>query len=209
MSPDRRIIWAKIDHYYSSSCADLSVEIDRKADLWEVAVTVEHTAEFCTMERGIDNPPSTLPSGAWVVPDDPDADTSSPYVLALQLDEPVPRQRRGGAEPTVDRHEYSLSTRLTAFRRELRPRFSAGHCPTGSQPAGVAVARAIHRLRRSPAGRPLSPCHSVIHHSRQGLRRGDGDGTADVGAGVPEPCSRRPRPRCVTAGVPGHPKGLR
>ena len=86
ISPDRKVVWAKVASYYSNSCSRGHPRVDRDGDRATVSVTIEHISDMCTAEACIDSNegrPLVVPNGGGSV-------NPACQVYALYLDEPLP-----------------------------------------------------------------------------------------------------------------------
>ncbi len=90
LSPNRRVIWAKVSQYYSPSCSKAHPKVDRDGSAWRVSVSIERVAEMCTLEMCIESPDDTVPGGELHVPDGKAGAQGGCMIYAITLDAPVP-----------------------------------------------------------------------------------------------------------------------
>lgn len=92
-SPDRSVVGAKVDQYYSGSCTRAHPEVERDGTTWRVKVMIEQTSNMCTMEMCVDHDADPVTGSTLVpftVPDDAKAPDIGCKSYAIRLDEPAP-----------------------------------------------------------------------------------------------------------------------
>ncbi len=86
---DRTVVWAQTSEYHSYSCNEVRLDLDRDADPWRVGVSVKSTADMCTMEAQIGDPPASA-TGVVVAPGADDEPGGGHNLVEFELPEPAP-----------------------------------------------------------------------------------------------------------------------
>lgn len=92
ISPDRRVVAAMVDTYYSGSCTNVKVTTKRTDNTLHVRVRVRSFADFCTTEACLFSKPVTEQSPLTV--SDAGATSTGCQTYVTRLDEPLPRDVR-------------------------------------------------------------------------------------------------------------------
>lgn len=86
---DRSVVWAQTTEYHSYSCNDVRLDLDRGHNSWRVGVSVRKTADMCTMEAEIGDPPASA-TGVVVASGADGKRGGGHNLVEVELPEPAP-----------------------------------------------------------------------------------------------------------------------